>query len=173
MVESAPLSGSLEDYLEAIFHIQKDKQAARAKDISKRLKVSSSSVTGALRSLAQKKLINYAPYDLITLTHKGRNIARDVVRRHEILREFFVKILNVDEKEAEKSACKMEHTVSRTILERFTQFVEFMEACPIGGNRWIKGFGYQCIHGKQKKDCERCINLCLEDQKEGGKGVVR
>ena len=33
------VSESLEDYLEAIFHIVAEKQAARAKDIAKRLKV--------------------------------------------------------------------------------------------------------------------------------------
>ena len=62
------LSSNMEDYLEAIYHISSKKQAARAKDISDRLKVNKSSVTGALRSLSEKGLVNYAPYDLITLT---------------------------------------------------------------------------------------------------------
>ena len=39
------------------------KGAARVKDISKRLKVSHSSVTGALQVLADRSLVNYAPYD--------------------------------------------------------------------------------------------------------------
>ena len=43
MTPYEPLSASLEDYLEAIFHVVADKGAARAKDISKRLKVNSSS----------------------------------------------------------------------------------------------------------------------------------
>ncbi len=77
------LSASLEDYLEAIFQIVRDKQAARAKDISERLKVRRSSVTGALHALADRELINYAPYDLITLTDKGKIVAQAVVRRHE------------------------------------------------------------------------------------------
>ena len=48
------LSASMEDYLEAIFHVAAEKGAARAKDISKRMKVNSSSVTGALRALADE-----------------------------------------------------------------------------------------------------------------------
>ena len=79
------LSSSLEDYLEAIFHIVGEKQAARAKDIAKRLKVNNSSVTGALRSLAEKGMINYAPYDVITLTTKGQKLAEDVVRRYQTI----------------------------------------------------------------------------------------
>ena len=82
---SVSLSESLEDYLEAIFHIESKKQAARAKDIAQRLNVKNSSVTGALHSLSEKGLINYAPYDLITLTPKGKTVANGVVRRHEAL----------------------------------------------------------------------------------------
>jgi DtxR family Mn-dependent transcriptional regulator len=55
------LSASMEDYLEAIYHIVTAKQAARAKDIAKRLDVNNSSVTGALRTLSEKGYINYAP----------------------------------------------------------------------------------------------------------------
>ena len=90
------LSASLEDYLEAIFRIVQEKQAARAKDIGKHLEVSRSSVTGALHALADRELINYAPYDVITLTDKGQALAEDVVRRHEVLRDFFVKVLTAD-----------------------------------------------------------------------------
>lgn len=69
------LSASLEDYLEAIYNVIQEKQAVRSKDIAETLKVSRSSVTSALHALADKKLINYAPYDIITLTTGGRNRA--------------------------------------------------------------------------------------------------
>ena len=72
MAHHAALSSNMEDYLEAIFHISSEKQAARAKDIADRLKVNKSSVTGALRSLSEKGYVNYAPYDIITLTGKGK-----------------------------------------------------------------------------------------------------
>jgi DtxR family Mn-dependent transcriptional regulator len=120
------LSDSLEDYLEAIFHIEKAKQAARAKDIARRMNVKGSSVTGALQALARRKLINYSPYDLITLTEKGREVARDVVRRHAVLCRFFIDILDADPKEAEKGACRMEHALPAGIMERLIGFVEYL-----------------------------------------------
>lgn len=166
MRDSEALSASLEDYLEAIFHIVGEKQAARAKDICKRLKVRSSSVTGALRSLAEKQLINYAPYDVITLTPEGRTIAEDVVRRHEALRDFFVKVLLVKNVEAEEAACKMEHAIPPNILERFIQFVDFVDVCPRGGAEWIKGFGYHCKHGEKWEECEQCVSLLLKDMRK-------
>lgn len=135
------LSASLENYLEAIYHIENEKKAARAKDIAERMEVNNSSVTGALRTLGEKHLVNYAPYDLVTLTPEGRKAARDVVRRHEGIRDFFVKILAVDEAAADEVACRMEHCISPDILDRFAKFVEFVEGCPSGGAERIKRFG--------------------------------
>jgi DtxR family Mn-dependent transcriptional regulator len=160
------LSASLEDYLEAIYHLISEKQAARVKDISKKLEVNYSSVTGALKALATRKLINYAPYSLVTLTSKGEALARDVVRRHEVLRDFFVKVLSIDEKHADKAACEMEHAVSPRILERFVEFVEFVETCPRGGSNWIKGFGYHCDHDDTMENCEKCVANILKDIKQ-------
>jgi len=149
--------------MEAIFHIEDKKHAARAKDIADRLEVSSASVTGALRLLAEKELINYAPYDIITLTAKGKKVAQDVVHRHEMLRNFFVKILGVDETEAETAACKMEHGVSEIILERMTRFIEFLETCPRGGYKWIKEFESFCEHGMELRRCKQCLRQCIEE----------
>ena len=160
------LTASMEDYLEAIFHIIAEKQAVRPKDIARRLKVSNSSVTGALRSLADKELINYAPYDVITLTASGKAFAKDVIRRHEVLRDFFVKVLAVEESDADKAACRMEHSIPKLILERFIQFAEFVEVCPRGGAKWVAGFGYRCDHEGTQENCERCISVILEELKK-------
>lgn len=163
------LSANMEDYLEAIFHIVSKKQAARAKDIAKRLKVNNSSVTGALRTLAEKGFINYAPYDLITLTSKGTALAGEIVRKHEALCDFFVKVLYVDKTEAEAAACKMEHAVSPVMLDRLIRFMEFMESCPRSGENWIKKFWENCEtackNDKPYENCEPCISRCMADFK--------
>ena len=124
------LSASMENYLEAIYHIVAEKQAVRAKDIAQRLEVNNSSVTMALRVLAEKGLVNYAPYDVITLTAEGKRVSEDVVERHEALRGFFIKILLIDKELADKAACDMEHALPREILAPLTRFVEFVKQCP-------------------------------------------
>ena len=172
MAHRAALSSNMEDYLEAIFHISSEKQAARAKDIADRLKVNKSSVTGALRSLSEKGYVNYAPYDIITLTDKGKVLAKDVVRRHETLKDFFVKILLVDEAEAEEASCKIEHAISDKILNRIINFVEFVEICPRGGQEWIKGFRRHCEKGDISIRCANSISLCLADL-EKRKDLIR
>ncbi|MBU1910450.1 MAG: metal-dependent transcriptional regulator [Verrucomicrobia bacterium] len=139
-----PLSSSLEDYLEAIYRLTPGRTAARGRDIAERLRVRRSSVTLALRSLSARGLVNYAPYDRITLTAKGRTAARDISRRHEALRHFFVKVLEVEEQEAERAACKMEHALSPALRRRLTEFARFMKRCPLGGPQWVKGRRFHC-----------------------------
>jgi DtxR family Mn-dependent transcriptional regulator len=159
------LTASQEDYLEAIFHIASDKHAARAKDIARRLKVNSSSVTGALRVLAEKGLINYAPYDVITLTPEGKIIAKDVVRRHEVLRDFFVRVLRIDPVEADEGACKAEHAFPRSILDSLIKFVEFLDVCPRAGISWMEAFRAYCEGGLNQEECVKCTFRALEDLK--------
>ncbi len=158
------LSASLEDYLEAIYLIIAEKKVARAKDITASLGVSGASVTGALRALGERALINYAPYDVITLTDEGEDLARNIVLRHETLKAFFHKVLFVDAEEAEKSACKMEHNLSRPILDRMVSFIEFIENCPLAGVEWFEGFGFRCTHGESIEKCVKCRAQWKEDQ---------
>lgn len=159
---TVPLSASLEDYLEAIFHVIREKGEVRPGDIAERLGVSGASVTGALRSLAGRNLITYTPYGEIGLTSAGRSAAGDVVRRHEVLRDFFVKVLAVEQSHADQAACRMEHSISRDILEKFVRFVEFIDLCPRGGKLWLEGFSRKCDYGRDHGQCETCVSEAME-----------
>lgn len=123
MAETTELSESLGDYLEAIFQIVACKKAVRAKDISSRIGVNRSSVTAALHALAQRGLINYAPYDVISLTEAGQVAAEELVRRHEGLKDFFITVLGVAEHDADEAACRMEHALTPEITERFLDYI--------------------------------------------------
>lgn len=142
--EELQLSASLEDYLEAIYHTVAAKGAARAKDIVLRMGVHNSSVTQALRSLSEKKLINYAPYDVITLTDAGEALALGVVRRHETLSKFLNHVLGLPDVEADAEACRLEHAVSGGVLNRLVRFVEYFESCPQNDVRWDDAAGFFC-----------------------------
>ncbi len=146
------VSASLEDYLESIYHIEASKGAARAKDIALAMEVKNASVTQALRSLAEKKLVNYAPYEVITLTKAGQQIALDVIRRHEILERFLSQVLGLPHEEADENACRMEHSVSRPIINRLIKFVEYFQECPMSQIHWDEEEGYFCGGGDSNED---------------------
>jgi DtxR family Mn-dependent transcriptional regulator len=139
------LSESMEDYLEAIYHIVSRKRAARATDISRRMNVNRSSVTGALRSLADKGLVNYAPYDIVTLTAEGSAAARRVAHGHEVLRDFFTVVLAVDDELANAAACGMEHHVGRDVLRRLGCLARFIaDGAAADGGKWLGRFRDYC-----------------------------
>jgi DtxR family Mn-dependent transcriptional regulator len=158
MSKTISLSASLEDYIEAIAHIVTEKKVARGKEIAKRLKVSRASVTEALRALSKKGLVNYEPYEVITLTEKGKEVAEDVIRRHEALKEFFVKILAIDATIAEESACRIEHAAPPEVIDRLIRFVKFIEVCPRGGADLIKGFSEYFERVGTKESCAECLS---------------
>jgi DtxR family Mn-dependent transcriptional regulator len=121
---AADISASMENYLEAIYLLTREKSVARSRDIAGRLGVNRSSVTGALKALRERRLVNYEPYGYVTLTRTGRDAARRVRRRHEALRDFFVNCLAIDEHEADEAACRMEHGISKHIVDRLIDFAE-------------------------------------------------
>ena len=164
MTVSPQLSASLEDYIEAIYHIIAEKQVARGKDISARLNVSGASVTEALRALAKRGLINYAPYEVITITPSGREIAEDVIHRHNTLKQFFTDVLAIEESLAEQGACRIEHAAPQKIINRMVDFIRFLEVCPRGGKELTNGFASFCEQGRTKADCSACVSHCLEGQ---------
>jgi DtxR family Mn-dependent transcriptional regulator len=151
MSKTISLSASLEDYIEAIAHIVHEKKVARGKEIAKRLKVSRASVTEALRALSKKGLVNYEPYEVITLTQKGLAVAEDVIRRHEALKDFFVKVLSIDDTIAEESACRIEHATPPEVIDRLIRFVKFLEVCTCGGTDLVKDFSEYCDKEGTKK----------------------
>lgn len=125
--KSANLSASLEDYLEAILNVADASGIARSKDIAASLSVAKPSVTGALKLLAKKKLVNYKPYGCVTLTQKGVVEAAKVAKKHSIIESFFMDILGVGHSVAHPAACKAEHLLSPTIVSRMGSFADFVK----------------------------------------------
>ncbi len=159
MNQAEHLSASLEDYLEAIFNIISDKGAVRAKDIAKYLGVKAGSVTVALKSLANSDHINYQPYEVITLTSKGLEEAKEIIHKHEVLKDFFVEILGADPKVAEDGACKIEHVIPEKLIKRLISFTEFIQACPRCGDDMVEKFRDHFEKNKSfdSDHCQECL----------------
>lgn len=162
------LSASQEDYLEAIYVIIQEKQAARAKDIGQKLNLRGASVTGALRSLSEKGLINYTPYDIITLTPEGKILAEDILHRHNTIKTFLNEILQIDIAEAEENACRLEHSISSNVLERLINFMGFVKICPKVEEHWVEAFKDFNKTGNVPETCKHCM-VSLTDKESSRK----
>lgn len=122
------LSVSLEDYIEEIYNQVLKNGNAKVTAIADVLGVKKASVTGALNILQEKKLINYAPYSPVTLTKEGEKIAKEIVKKHENLAEFFTEVLNIERDEALDIACKMEHIVSDKLFNNMIKLTDYVKS---------------------------------------------
>ena len=114
---------SAEDYLEAILKISEKKGSVRSIDIVNELGFSKPSISIAMKRLRENGYIEMDGDNLITLTKNGRDIAEKIYNRHKTLTSFLIGI-GVDEKTAERDACKIEHDLSDITFEKITEFAK-------------------------------------------------
>lgn len=153
------LSASQEDYLEAILSQIRRNHVARVRDIASQLSVGMPSVTSALKSLARQKLVNYDPYQFVTLTERGLELAEAVTHRHSQLRRFLVDVLGIEPEVAEANACRIEHAMDEQVLERLRLMAEFIFRCPRTGEEWVSTFQHRFVSGhcQQGQACPACL----------------
>jgi len=129
---------SMEDYLETIWNLQDKKGYVKGKDIADKLEVTRPSVSEMIKKLSENEYIIYEKYGGIVFTAKGKKIAQEIKKRHTLLVEF-LKIIGVDEQNAQRDACKLEHDVSPKTITCLLEFVEFINLLP-ESSKWKENF---------------------------------
>ncbi len=139
-MKSNTLSHSLEDYLEAVYIISKDKKVVRVKELAEFLGVKTPSVVDAISKLQEKELLVHEKYGYLELSKKGIDRAKKIYKKHEEIFKFLNLFLGMDEETSEKDACGMEHHVSGKTLGKITYLMEFIETSPEGYPQWLQRF---------------------------------
>lgn len=121
------MTSSLEDYLEAVFVLSKEKGSVRLTDIAEYLNVSKPSVNRAIKTLTQDGFLEHITYGDIVITPAGESYAANVLRRHRLIKQFLIDQLGVDEKIAEQDACQMEHVMSPVTIDKLYEYLERQE----------------------------------------------
>lgn len=116
------MTQSLEDYLETIYLISRDKNFTRVKDISGRLSVKMPSVITAVRELKNLGYLSQEKYGYVEMTDKGRQAAERIFKKHSVLKDFLTRVVGVSDAAAEKDACAMEHILSEETLRKIGKF---------------------------------------------------
>ncbi|HMK54272.1 MAG TPA: metal-dependent transcriptional regulator [Methanobacteriaceae archaeon] len=140
------LSQSVEDYLETMYCLGKDKGKIKVKDISNALDVKPPSVVEAVQKLSQMGLVSYQRYREIKLTQEGLQVAEGIMERHTVLEEF-LNLLGVGVEVAGDDACAMEHVLSKPTICNLKSFAEFMEIYP-KAKEFMESFHYYHQYGK-------------------------
>ncbi len=118
------ITSNIEDYLEAIHRIEREKGVVRVKEISRTLGVTYPSTSGILKKIEAMDLVEHERYGYVRLTERGRKIAAEILRREEALELFLREMLKLPEDLALEDACKMEHAMGGRTADRFLRFIE-------------------------------------------------
>jgi Mn-dependent DtxR family transcriptional regulator len=108
-------STAVEDYLEQILDLINTKGYARVADIAQGLRISQASVTNMVQRLDAEGLLKYEKYRGLVLTTAGETLARNIMRRHQLLADF-LRILGVNEEVIYHDVEGMEHHISPQTL---------------------------------------------------------
>ncbi len=127
------LSSVAQDYLKVIWTAQEwSPERVSTKLVAERLGVSASTVSEAIRKLADQGLVEHARYGAIALTEQGRTAAIAMVRRHRLLETFLVQELGYGWDEVHDEAEVLEHAVSDLLMSRIDAKLGHPERDPHG-----------------------------------------
>ncbi|NYH77917.1 DtxR family Mn-dependent transcriptional regulator [Actinopolyspora biskrensis] len=110
-------SASVEDYVRTIYGLSERGASVTNTTLTSRLGLSPSSVSGMITKLAQLGLVTHERYRSVELTTTGRRLACDVLRRHRLLEQFLVEVLDYTWDEVHQEADALEHAVSDELIE--------------------------------------------------------
>ncbi len=122
-------STAMEDYLEQIFQLIQGKGYARVVDIAERLGISQASVTNMIKRMDTEGLVIHEKYRGLTLSERGEEVARYIVRRHEILKRL-LDMFGIDGETVHRDVEGMEHHISSPTLKALDGLVRLLESEP-------------------------------------------
>jgi DtxR family Mn-dependent transcriptional regulator len=128
----AKYTSSTENYLKAIFHLQKTDGTVTTNDVANELQTRPASVTDMLKKLKAQKLLLYEKYQGFRLSSDGRKVALQIVRKHRLWEYFLVEKLHFGWDEVHEIAEELEHISSKKLIDRLDEFLGFPKTDPHG-----------------------------------------
>jgi DtxR family transcriptional regulator, Mn-dependent transcriptional regulator len=112
------LTAPVEDYLKAVYDLERDGASASTNDLAHRLGVAPASVSGMVRRLADQGLLAYERYRGVRLTAAGRRAALRTLRRHRIIESYLATVLGYPWDRVHEEAERLEHAASDELIDR-------------------------------------------------------
>jgi DtxR family Mn-dependent transcriptional regulator len=124
-------STSEENYIKAIFHLQKD-GTVTTNELSAELQTRPASVTDMMKKLKTKKLVHYKAYRGFRLTAEGSRVALLIIRRHRLWEFFLAEKLKFNWDEVHEVAEDLEHVGNKKLIDKLDEFLDFPRFDPHG-----------------------------------------
>ncbi|GAC1422578.1 MAG: metal-dependent transcriptional regulator [Candidatus Velthaea sp.] len=123
---------STEEYLEAVYRLEREGPGVTTSGLAADLGVAAASVSGMLKKLADNGYLEYVARGEAKLTERGLSVAVRVMRRHRLAERLLTDILGMPWDEVHEEACRLEHAISAAVEARLVAVLGDPKVCPHG-----------------------------------------
>jgi DtxR family transcriptional regulator, Mn-dependent transcriptional regulator len=123
---------STEEYLEAVYRLEREGPGVTTSGLASELGVAPASVSGMLKKLAADGYVEQIARGEVRLTQKGLEVGVRVVRRHRLAERVLTDVLGMAWDEVQQEACMLEHAISENVEQRLIQILGDPKECPHG-----------------------------------------
>lgn len=148
------LTNSQEEYLRAIYILEKKETKIRITDISKELNLTKPSVNYGVKNLKELGLVEFESYGNVYLTQFGKKIAKEVIKKYDILKAFLVQVLEVKKEVATKEAISMKHAVSKDTINKLEIYIKSI----------INIDDLDCDYNPDSQKCRNCVKITAKNR---------
>lgn len=163
--EHNPVTHSAAHHLVAIAELLGEYGYARVSDVARLLEITRGSVSVTLKGLKQRGLVTEDERRFLGLSDEGAAIAHAIQAKKTLMKQLFIKVLGVDEKQADVDTCKIEHLLSNQTAMAATRLLRFVEAGGKEAKAFLNAlarFDEEC--SGDPADCPCCADVCLASQ---------
>lgn len=130
--DKAGITSTKEDYIRAIYILNKSARDTGVTHIAERLKLSKSTVSERVKELVRDGLVTAEPYAQVELTTKGTNIGKQLTYKHRLIEVFLHQTLKVPKDQVHAEAERLEHAFSDDVIKRLDTFLNHPTHDPHG-----------------------------------------
>ncbi len=121
-----------EDYIKAIFKLQRAGEKVTTSALAAELELADASITGMIKKLSHEGLIHYERYQGVELTGRGKRMALKIVRRHRLWEMYLVTFLGFSWDRVHDEAERLEHVTSDELEMKLDDALGFPASDPHG-----------------------------------------
>jgi DtxR family Mn-dependent transcriptional regulator len=123
---------SIEEYLEAVYRLEREGPGVTTSGLASTLGVAPASVSGMLKKLERDGYVEYVSRGEVKLTRTGLEVGVRVLRRHRLAERLLTDVLGMPWDEVHSEACMLEHAISERVEEQLVKFLGDPKTCPHG-----------------------------------------
>jgi DtxR family Mn-dependent transcriptional regulator len=123
---------SIEEYLEAVYRLEREGPGVTTSGLASTLGVAPASVSGMLKKLERDGYVEHIARGEVKLTSSGLEVAVRVLRRHRLAERLLTDVLGMPWDEVHEEACMLEHAISERVEQHLMKLLNDPQTCPHG-----------------------------------------